>query len=397
MSRVRRRVVVVSPLIQAGGGPAGYTHNLMAGIEQLRAAGALANSFGFAGRRAAGRVRATGEGGAIAVRARGAVTAAVRLLGMQRLAREAVLLLSPWARRARTQIRGAELAVFHGFQRAALPAYAERLGKAVAYMPHSPSIFADEYRMLCELAGEPVDRSRYLRIVEEEASLVRMSRVIVFPSKGAASSYEDAFGRELAEKEIVYIKSGVDVPRAELASSAAGEPRGQTSVLYAGRYVSHKGYDIFCAAAELLSGKLEGVSFASVGAGPLKRDTAAVTDLGWRDDIWPVLGGAGIVAVPNRIAYYDLLPLECAALGKPMVMTAVGGSPDQLRDLPDTVACPEASAEALARAIVEAVGLRRANPSWGERNREAYTRLFTARELARRWDGAISELRSLAA
>jgi glycosyltransferase involved in cell wall biosynthesis len=131
------------------------------------------------------------------------------------------------------------------------------------------------------------------------------------------------------------------------------------------------------------------VAFYSFGDGPIQLKSKHVTNMGWRSDVLHFLRDVDIVVVPNRIAYYDLLPLECAALGKPLVMTAVGGSKDQLDDLPDAVACQDIRAEDLALSIQVAIERLRKDRSWGRRNQEAYKKHFTLAEFARRWDSAI--------
>ena len=70
-------------------------------------------------------------------------------------------------------------------------------------------------------------------------------------------------------------------------------------------------------------------------------------------------------------------------------MTEVCGTEDQLRALPDSFGCPKPDPVSLAASLREALGLRRADPPWGERIRDAYARLFTARLLALGWDRAL--------
>lgn len=213
---------------------------------------------------------------------------------------------------------------------------------------------------------------------------------MAFPSKGAASHYESAFSELLGTKHIVYIKSGVSINSGgDGYGSFERRKSNEIRIAFVGRYVSHKGYDLFCDAAELVCMTTPGVEFYSFGDGPIKRESAHVTRMGWRSDVLNFLKDVDIVAVPNRIAYYDLLPLECAAFGKPLVMTAVGGSNDQLRDLPDSVACHDICAGKLASSIQVAIEKLRKDSSWGRRNRQAYEKNFTISEFARRWDSVI--------
>ena len=56
-------------------------------------------------------------------------------------------------------------------------------------MPHSPSIMADEHKMLWELAGVAFDADKYQENYETEKKLFENADYIVFPSRNAADSY----------------------------------------------------------------------------------------------------------------------------------------------------------------------------------------------------------------
>jgi glycosyltransferase involved in cell wall biosynthesis len=296
-------------------------------------------------------------------------------------------------RNAKMAIRNADIVVFQGYQDAQLVRYAQNLGKHSVYMPHSPSIMADEVEMVCRLNNQAVNREFFNQIRQNETQLIRNSDTVAFPSRGAATQYESAFSQLLNKKDVVYLKSGVDIPFERNACIGTKcTKRDKIRVAFAGRYVSHKGYDLFCDAAEIFCTLAREVEFCSFGDGPLKGKSHQVIDMGWRSDLLALLQRIDIMVVPNRIAYYDLLPLECAALAKPLVMTAVGGSKDQLFDLPDSVACHEPCAEQLAASIQIAVKRLCDDSSWGIRNRQAYERHFTTAEFAKRWDAAIETI-----
>src|SRR5690606_13578654 len=106
-----------------------------------------------------------------------------------------------------------------------------------------------------------------------------------------------------------------------------------------------------------------------------RRDSFAVHDLGWKDDPMSTISRARIVVVPNRVAYFDLLPLEAAALGKGIVFSSVGGNIDQHALLPDSVAC---DLENLGSGIERAIELCAEDDNWGRRNIDAFERNFTS-------------------
>lgn len=215
---------------------------------------------------------------------------------------------------------------------------------------------------------------------------------MVFPAPNAATPYEAAFRRVLAARRTVYVLSGVEhplVPGTTAGAAGLGDAPGIVSVLYVGRYVPHKGYDVFLDAAEELTAEGIQASFWTLGDGALKRDSEAVTDLGWSDAPHPIIARADVIVVPNRTAYFDLLPLEAAALGRGLVLTRVGGNLDQLERLPDSVGAePDAVADGIRAAIAHVARSR----AWGARNADAFREQFTDIHMARRWAELLREL-----
>ena len=291
-------------------------------------------------------------------------------------------------------IVGSDIVVFQGYQPAAEARWARRVGKTVIYMPHSPSTFADEARMMRALSEpeSPLSDREHRKLLRTERALFAAADLLVFPTEHAVRPYEVAFGEVLASRRVAYVLSGVVPPEPtdphRLANDAVLSG-GSTSVLFVGRYVPHKGYDLFLEAAEQLAREGVEVSFWTLGDGPMKRASENVTDLGWHDAPHSVIAQADIIVVPNRSAYFDLLPLEAAALGRGLVLTRVGGNIDQLERLPDSVG---GEPEAVADAVRTAIALKYATASWGQRNTDAYLCEFTHVHLARRWVSLIDEV-----
>ena len=379
-----KRVLFITPSIKPGGGPPGYVHNLMTGIECLSSGGGLKNVYEFYGQISAERNKATGEI-RVARKFRHSLINFLNKLGLKPL-------LSKKVRSAKNKIHSSDVIVFQGFQEVLLAKYARKRGKRIVYMPHSPSVMADEYKMLCELNELEFNPKQYLKYLADEAALFNLSDFVVFPSKGAETSYVSKFSDALSGKNVVYIKSGVKVDQGDAGRDQSRAIKEPIRILFAGRYVSHKGYDLFCDAAALIGDTISGIEFITLGDGPMKKACHHVTDLGWRNDVFNVLESADLIAIPNRIAYYDLLPLECAAIGKPLVMTAVGGNVDQMQDLPDCLSCDDATPEQLAASIRAAVIKLKADPTWGYRNLLNFESTFTVKKFAQRWDDAIEDM-----
>lgn len=377
--------VVVTEVIRAGGGPSGYVNNLRCGLAQISDE-ERAVTFDFAAREIGVRRSAIGGG---AFNGAGWLFFLRKIFSITKLLVKKLQLkyyLAPHFYKWRKVIRGADVVIVQGYQEPHLFRYARRWQKCVIYMPHSPSLCADEYKMMCENGGARFERHIYARMFNVEREFFRDASVIVFPSENSSTAYKVAFSSELMSACVRYVKSGVDVPRRYMDAQMSRPCQKEVVEIYfLGRYVSHKGFDLFCEAANMLDGAKLKARFFCAGAGPLSVSSPDVIDLGWREDIFEIISRADIIVVPNRIAYYDLLPLECAALGKPLVMTAVGGNLDQLNDLLDSVACEPAPGD-LAYAIENAVQLLRAQSDWGRKNRVSYASNFSSLALAKRWE-----------
>lgn len=382
------RVAVITPAIRPGGGPAGYVHNWQRAVLQFH--DALTHDYAFHGRSSSSRTLELPAGlteDRIAYRM---LQVANRLThGRVRLARDTLSQYRPEMRRARQLIHASDLAIFQAFQPLQLPRLARRLGKQLLYMPHSPTPTADERAMMRESKGSALPEWERQQLLKLEEGLIRVADGVVFPSPGAADAYTREFGlRRGVLDNVKFIPSGVPDPGQPAARRGLS---GQITVAFAGRYVSHKGFDLYCQAAKQVAASDGGVRFVCLGSGPIAAQPPVI-DLGWLQKPYEVLREVSVVVVANRVAYYDLLPLEIAALGVPLVMTAVGGNVDQAARLPDVELSPEATADSLASAIRAAVSRVTSDAKYGLANRRSYEQNFTQEAFAHRWDRAISEV-----
>lgn len=384
---MNKNILIVTPSIKPGGGPPGYVHNLMTGYDELKSKGLNKNVFTFLGTVSEERNKATGESSEKNINFINILVKLASKLGLKPL-------LSNKLRYAKKCIKNCDLLIIQGFQELYLSRYAVREGIPIVYMPHSPSILADEYKMLSDINGDVFNQSHFNKLKSDELELINNAGVIAFPSRGASIEYIKAFEFILDKKKVIFIKSGVKVKdiKSLQESSCSITADSDINVYFFGRYISHKGYDLFCDAVNVIGGGLDQVKFNTVGAGPMKSDCEFINNLGWRNDVFSVIAAADIIVIPNRIAYYDLLPLECAALGKPLVMTCVGGNVDQMSDLPDVIPCIGIDASSLAFSIKNAIEKFRENNEWGCNNKIAYDKIFTSYEFAKRWDDSIESI-----
>ena len=127
------------------------------------------------------------------------------------------------------------------------------------------------------------------------------------------------------------------------------DPRlGRPLVLAVGRLHPQKGYDTLLAARHGFGDAVVAVA----GEGPLAAELAVqapdVHWLGRRDDVADLLAAAAVVVLPSRWEARSLTAQEAMRAGRPLVVTAVGGLPDLVRDGALVVAPGDPAALAVA-------------------------------------------------
>jgi glycosyltransferase involved in cell wall biosynthesis len=129
-----------------------------------------------------------------------------------------------------------------------------------------------------------------------------------------------------------------------------------------GRLVPIKEVDVFLRAAAHVSARLPSARFAIVGDGERRAflERAAgllglagrVSFLGWRTDLEAVYGDLDVVVNSSANEGTPVALIEAMAAGRPVVATAVGGTPDLLGDGARGVLVPAGNAAALGEAIL---------------------------------------------
>jgi len=201
----------------------------------------------------------------------------------------------------------------------------------------------------------------------------------------ASIRYPRALGRlRLPPLETLY--HGVDHSavaewaQADGARSDLGIPEGVPVVGTVAHLKSHKGHRHLLEAAAVVRRTFPDVRFVFVGRGPLEQSLrrrarelgleTTVVFTGFRDDALRVVSAFDLFVLPSEHEGLPLALIEAMALGKPAVVTRVGGNPEVVRDGRDGRVVEPAAPGALADAIVgllEDEGLR---GSMGEAARE---------------------------
>jgi glycosyltransferase involved in cell wall biosynthesis len=166
-------------------------------------------------------------------------------------------------------------------------------------------------------------------------------------------------------------------------------------------FKTHKAHEVLLRAAVDVRAEVPNVRFVLVGTGPLEaeiRRKAEVSGLretvvfaGFRDDAPRVASAFDVFALPSYYEGLSIALLESMALGKPAVVTAVGGLPEVIDDEVSGLLVPPGAPGPLATDIVRLLR----DPSLRERLGEAAQRRaaeFDIRRAVRRTEAVYEEL-----
>lgn len=363
-------VYVVSSHVRPGGGPAGYVYNLCEGLREI----SHANSWAFAGRR--GDVRTPLGASGLSPwntlrRILDALTLGAWLTPLRaiRLVRKAELARALWR---------AKIIVIHGPEPCHLELMVGKFrGATIWYMPHSPVPAGFEVFPGKKLLERLFRRSLCLW----EEVVVTAADAVVLPSSRSVDGYPSRLRERLGSKAIYLPSGAADLGRSTVSDRSWRS--GRPAVLFAGRYVDHKGFRLYCETAGLARQLGEAMDFFSIGAGPV--EPSFVHDLGWQAEPARFIAAADVVVVPSQVSYYDLLPLEACSLGVPVVATPIGGNIDQANDVM-SVSLAESST---ASAVLEEIRSCLARPHEPSAVRQEFLSRHSSRAMAERWIRAI--------
>jgi glycosyltransferase involved in cell wall biosynthesis len=158
-------------------------------------------------------------------------------------------------------------------------------------------------------------------------------------------------------------------------------------VAAAGRLSPEKGLSVLVDAAAIVTKTDSGVGFVLFGNGPLKAALAAqiaskglrdrVVLAGFRPDLQRFLPWIDVLALSSFTEGLPVIVLEALAAGKPMVATAVGGTPEVIEDGRSGFLVPPGDPAALARKLSELLRDGELRRSLGEHGRERMREQFT--------------------
>ncbi|MCG3179085.1 MAG: UDP-N-acetyl-D-mannosaminuronic acid transferase [Phycisphaerae bacterium] len=184
-------------------------------------------------------------------------------------------------------------------------------------------------------------------------------------------------------------------PSVEPAADLFGPDAGAApTVLCVSRLDREKGVEVLIESAALLTGRGVALRVLIAGDGAwrdrltgliaARNLQSTVKLLGERDDVWSLLAGADLFAMPSHMEGAPNALLEAAAAGVPIVASNVGGVPEQVRDGREALLTPPGDAEALADAIARLLTDRALARTLATEARERSARWFSAELMAQR-------------
>ena len=197
------------------------------------------------------------------------------------------------------------------------------------------------------------------------ALALRASRARVAAVSQASA---DGLQRHRLAPKVVIVPGGVDIEELERAARTAPAtpiPDRRPLVACLARHFPVKGVDVLVEAFPRVLESVPGAGLILVGGGPNHETLIARAEaLGIRDAMTftdrqtnpaPYLAAADLAVLPSRREGLPVSALEAFALARAVVATAVGGTPDVVRDGETGWLVPPEDPSALADAIVSAL------------------------------------------
>jgi glycosyltransferase involved in cell wall biosynthesis len=163
------------------------------------------------------------------------------------------------------------------------------------------------------------------------------------------------------------------------------------------RLQPEKGVANFLEAAARVSGAFPDARFVVVGDGPLREElldlarrlgiSERVCFLGYRTDSRALMALMDLLVVPSLTEGSPLIVLEAIAAGVPVVASAVGGIPDQLRHGKEGLLVPPGAPDALGEALAALLRDPEYARRLGEAGRRRAKNEFSHEALVRRIEG----------
>jgi glycosyltransferase involved in cell wall biosynthesis len=208
-------------------------------------------------------------------------------------------------------------------------------------------------------------------------------------------------GRDRVPPEKISVIPNAVIPAPDTSLDASGtlpdEWYGEPLIGTVARLQPEKGVANFLKAAARASVSCPSARFLVVGDGPLREELLRLADrlglrervrfLGHRADARALIGLLDVIVVPSLTEGTPLIVLEAMAAGVPLVASAVGGVPDQVRHGKEGLLIPPGDATALGDALLELLQDPDRAHRLGEAGRRRADSVFSHAAMVRKIEG----------
>jgi len=249
--------------------------------------------------------------------------------------------------------------------------------------------FHGPWALESEVAGDGPLKTRCKSLIENFAYR-RAARVIVL-----SSAFRDLLVQsyDVNPDRVDIVPGGVEIDRFDCPKSPAAAreqlewPSDRPIILSVRRLVRRVGLESLVSAMEIVRDRRPDALLLMAGRGPLADELRAQTEAAGLQDHVRLLGfvpdedlplayrAADITVMPTRdLEGFGLSAVESLAAGTPVLVTAVGGLPEVVRDLSDQLIIEDDSPRALAHRLTAALEGRLDLPSASTCHQYARTR-----------------------
>lgn len=258
-------------------------------------------------------------------------------------------------------------------------------------------------------AGDSATRRLFRRLrltaywLDQRFRQVALSRVdgVIGVSRGILEVYPERILRRERARVVHTLPPRVEPPKpAAVARTRDRLGLGERPlVLYAGKLSLGKGTEVFLQAIDLIRARVPGVHFALAGKGewpvPERPDMHCLGVLP-QNKLFALYVAADVVVVPSIWPEpLSRVILEAMALGRPVVATAVGGSPEAVEDGVTGLIVPRGDAMTLAQAVSDLLLDADRRRQMGEAARRRAETVFDEAQLVKALLDAYRDLRRI--
>jgi glycosyltransferase involved in cell wall biosynthesis len=236
--------------------------------------------------------------------------------------------------------------------------------------------------MHIENAFRAAPLGRALQVALDDATARLCSRILV-----VSDATRQILARQGYPRRMEVVRNGIVGERVG-PLRLDGIPDGAPLVVHVGRLAPVKGQRELIEALPMLDGVhvvLVGVDLESGGDYRRELESFAaslgvadrVVFAGYRDDVPALLAGADVFTLPSRMEGLPLVVLEAMAQARPVVATAVGGTPELVEDAVTGLLVPPGDVAALASALRSLLDDPARARTLGEAGRRRFEEQFT--------------------